>query len=197
MVRKIFGYHLGQKQVHSGERRRAQRLPPARTDGCYLLFCRALSQKRGVRGTHADPRRQPSFGEYGRPGAGGRPFGDPDREHAQMGLVAPYAAPRNGADSRFRREGAGDLPRGGAAAGHVVCRRTVVEPRADEPSARIYRQTEHSRSVARNGALRARRHEFQPLPRTIPPHFPVRHDEVHGDLQRFRGLFRYSGRSFS
>ena len=63
MVRKIVGHDLGQKQVHSGERRRAQRLPPARTDGCYLLFCRALSQKRGVRGTHADPRRQPSFGD--------------------------------------------------------------------------------------------------------------------------------------
>ena len=38
MVRKIVWYHLGQKQVHSGERRRAQRLPPARTDGCYLLL---------------------------------------------------------------------------------------------------------------------------------------------------------------
>lgn len=53
-------------------------------------------------------------------------------------FVAPYAAPRNGADSRFRREGAGDLPRGGAARGsRRLPAYPVVEPRADEPSARI------------------------------------------------------------
>ncbi|MFQ8804663.1 MAG: hypothetical protein ACLR8Y_05525 [Alistipes indistinctus] len=114
------------------------------------MLLQGLYPKSGVFGGRTlTPRRQPSFGEYGRPGSGGRPFGDPDREHAQMGLVAPHAAPRSAAlipdfEEKVQARFAARRCRSGS---RRVCRRNRRGTSLrDEPSARICGQAEHSRS---------------------------------------------------